>query len=350
MIENQHNPHDKFFKEIFTRKQEAQAFIKGFLPKEIVDNLILENLELDTNSYIDETLQDSFADIVYNCSFSKQKIKISFLFEHKTYQDKNIYLQILRYMLNIWEKERKNKQKKLTPILPIVIYHGRKKWRLKSFFDDFEKLPNNFSNFIPNFDYFLQDLHLASEQELTEKYESIVLQTSFLLMKNIFDKLALKQKIIPIFEKIYNSNIVLTDRNVISTLYFYLFYTNSEDEFVELTKQIKQIPNTEKDMISMAEILISKGIKKGEELGIKKGEELGIKKGEELGIKKGEELGIKKGEELGIKKGLHRTACVMLLEEFDVDTIMKITKLSRETIAELKQLVEKQGADVLNMF
>jgi len=47
---------------------------------------------------------------------------------------------------------------------------------------------------------------------------------------------------------------------------------------------------------------------------------------------------------------LHRTACVMLLEEFDVDTIMKITKLSRETIAELKQLVEKQGADVLNMF
>ena len=87
-------------------------------------------------------------------------------------------------------------------------------------------------------------------------------------------------------------------------------------------------------MISMAEVLISKGIKKGEE----------------LGIKKGEELGIKKGEELGIKKGLHRTACVMLLEEFDVDTIMKVTKLSSETIAELKQLVEKQGADVLTLF
>jgi len=146
MVEKQNNPHDKFFKEIFSRKQEAQSFVKDFLPKQLVDKLNFEDFEIDSNSYIDETLHESFADIVYNCSYSKQKIKIALLFEHKTFQDKNIYLQLLRYMLNIWETERNEKKKRLTVILPIVIYHGRKQWKLATFTTILAKLATNCMN------------------------------------------------------------------------------------------------------------------------------------------------------------------------------------------------------------
>ena len=66
MIEQQINPHDKFFKEIFSRKNEVKDFIQGFLPTEIVENIQFESLELDSNSYVDEELKENFADIVYN--------------------------------------------------------------------------------------------------------------------------------------------------------------------------------------------------------------------------------------------------------------------------------------------
>jgi len=47
MIEKQNNPHDKFFKEIFSRKQEAQSFINDFLPKQLVDKLVFDDFEID---------------------------------------------------------------------------------------------------------------------------------------------------------------------------------------------------------------------------------------------------------------------------------------------------------------
>jgi hypothetical protein len=39
------NPHDKFFKEIFSKRKNAKDFIEKFLPVEIVNHLKLSSLE-----------------------------------------------------------------------------------------------------------------------------------------------------------------------------------------------------------------------------------------------------------------------------------------------------------------
>jgi len=59
------NPHDKFFKETFSIRENVIDFLKGTFPEEIFKKLDLSTLTRDNNSYIDEELKEHFSDIVY---------------------------------------------------------------------------------------------------------------------------------------------------------------------------------------------------------------------------------------------------------------------------------------------
>ncbi len=80
-----YNPHDKFFKETFSIRENVVDFLEGIFPEEIVKKLDLSTLSLDNNSYIDEELKEHFSDIVYTCVCKNEKLKIALLFEHKSY-------------------------------------------------------------------------------------------------------------------------------------------------------------------------------------------------------------------------------------------------------------------------
>lgn len=84
MKENLANPHDKFFKSIFTDKDSAREFLSKTIPDEIAKNLDIDSLKLDNTIYVDKNLDEYFADIVYNCNYhensKKQQIKITILF------------------------------------------------------------------------------------------------------------------------------------------------------------------------------------------------------------------------------------------------------------------------------
>jgi predicted transposase/invertase (TIGR01784 family) len=97
------NPHDKFFKETFSKRKNVIEFIKNVLPKELVENLKLSSLRFDENSYIDDELQEYFTDKVLNCEYkAKQDIIIAILLEHKSHIEKHPHIQLLQYSINIW--------------------------------------------------------------------------------------------------------------------------------------------------------------------------------------------------------------------------------------------------------
>ncbi|MBN2893107.1 MAG: Rpn family recombination-promoting nuclease/putative transposase [Bacteroidales bacterium] len=97
------NTHDKFFKEVFSKKEEVKEFIEKSLPKKVVNNLKLETLQLDNTEYSTKNLKLSFSDVVYNCEYGNNKtVKITLLFEHKSYSVANPYLQLLEYLLRVW--------------------------------------------------------------------------------------------------------------------------------------------------------------------------------------------------------------------------------------------------------
>ena len=60
-----HQPHDHFFKVIFSDPEKVQSFLRGALPQRIISNIQFETLREDPGSYIDEELKDFYTDVVY---------------------------------------------------------------------------------------------------------------------------------------------------------------------------------------------------------------------------------------------------------------------------------------------
>ena len=78
------NPHDKFFKESFSRKEVARSFIREYLPRGICTQLDLKTLTIRKDSYIDKEMFEHFSDILYSVKLSGKQAFIYLLFEHKS--------------------------------------------------------------------------------------------------------------------------------------------------------------------------------------------------------------------------------------------------------------------------
>ena len=183
------NPHDKFFKELFSVRENALDFINGAFPVEIKDRIIPESLKLDTSSYTDEMLDEYFSDIVYSCSLKEgEEIKISLLFEHKSYPVKYVHFQLLRYMLNIWKS---NIKQNIGPqlVVPMIIYHGKSGWKKRKMSDYFNSKDNCLLRFVPDFDYLLTDLSSYTDSQIKDgTFKRAAIEIGLLMEKNIFDE------------------------------------------------------------------------------------------------------------------------------------------------------------------
>ena len=115
------NPHDLIFKQTQRHIENAVDYIKGTFPQNLVKNLDLAKLKLEESSYTTEELKEYFSDLVYQCTYKgTTEIKITLLFEHKSYKPQYPLLKLLQYMLNIWDRQL-NKKQSLTPIIPVLL-------------------------------------------------------------------------------------------------------------------------------------------------------------------------------------------------------------------------------------
>ncbi|MCB0566961.1 MAG: Rpn family recombination-promoting nuclease/putative transposase [Phaeodactylibacter sp.] len=156
---NANKPHDEFFKAALGRKALAIAYLRAFLPKEIVHKLKLAELKLSNSSFITAKLKKVFSDIVYTCPYgdAEKEILLTFLLEHKSNPEKYPHLQLLRYQLEIWESHIQQNEP-IKPVMPIVFYHGKKKWNQKPFEEYFALPDEGLRKYIPGFEYHLTDL------------------------------------------------------------------------------------------------------------------------------------------------------------------------------------------------
>ena len=161
------NPHDAFFKSTFSYPEVVRSYIEKFMDESLVKHLDLDGLELENNSFITPKLEEFYSDLVWKTRYKTTEIKISFLFEHKSYPVPYPHVQLLRYILEHLEQQIKAKEP-LTVIIPIIIYHGSSEWQVRQFWEYFEGIDDVLKAFIPIFQYQLTDLSRYSDAELIE--------------------------------------------------------------------------------------------------------------------------------------------------------------------------------------
>jgi predicted transposase/invertase (TIGR01784 family) len=235
------NPHDKVFRQVYTNKENARSLLADKLPDKVLKLVDLNSLEISKDSFIEKELADYYSDILYRVDLTDgSQGFIYVLFEHKSYYDKFVHLQLLEYMVKIWRlyiKQHKEPPDYLPIVIPLMVCHARKEWpenteRLSSLLSGpVEEL----AGYIPDFGFELYDLHRYSDDQIKGTIMSRVI---LLLFKHIRDTDLLQKLtcILALMRKLMEKETGLQFLEVV------LRYLVSAREKDELTwKQIKDI-------------------------------------------------------------------------------------------------------------
>ena len=90
----------------------THSFLKHFLPDKVLQVMDLSSLEICKDSFVEKELSDYYSDMLYKVMLSGTPGYVYVLFEHKSYYDKYVYLQMLEYMVKIWRLFIKQQKKK----------------------------------------------------------------------------------------------------------------------------------------------------------------------------------------------------------------------------------------------
>ena len=101
-------PHDRFFREVFSRVENARELLLATLPPGIVGLLDFGSFAVENTSMIGEKLDEHRSDLLIRTALSGAPVYIYILVEHKSYADRWSLFQLMRYMFRIWEMERAN--------------------------------------------------------------------------------------------------------------------------------------------------------------------------------------------------------------------------------------------------
>jgi len=98
-----------------------------------------------------------------------------------------VAFQLLRYKARIWEPLARGKVKKLPPIIPLVIYHGQRPWRIPRNFGaliEWDGSEETLRKYVDEFEHLLFDLSALSDEEVIG---AALVCMGLLIMKHIFD-------------------------------------------------------------------------------------------------------------------------------------------------------------------
>ncbi len=194
---------DSAAKIIFGNNKLCSEFLRDYTGIELLKDVNEEDLEDMTTRYIPMFTEERDADVVKKVRLHNGEFAYMIaLIEHKSSVDYNVSMQLLRYMVYIWEDYEKEQNKlhegisktkdfRYPPILPIVYYEWTDEWTSAVDFRDRIFLNDVFKEFIPDYRYKLIKLESYSEGELIERNDEIsfVMLVERLKNSNEFTKL-----------------------------------------------------------------------------------------------------------------------------------------------------------------
>ena len=258
----------------------ARDFFRIFLPDDVLNIIDLYTLKFTRNSFISDKLKETFADLVFECNLknSNQTTFIAILLEHKSYPDKYSYVQTLGYVVEGYQAQIKAGSP-LKLIIPLLFYHGKDKWELKTISELIPDLPENLKKYLPLFLIEFIDLKNFSDEELMNIGNSF-LASALTIQKYSQNPGELIKKVENIFGALFPEG-MRNFKEVIFVYYLQLVQIK-EGQLLEIIEKIP--PKIKDDIMSTYEMIAKKHEQKGIEKGIEKNTVNVILRGHQNGI------------------------------------------------------------------
>jgi len=263
------NPHDRYFREVFSNPDIVRDLLSNYLPNAVAQVLDLTTLALEQDSFVDEELRQHYTDLLYMVRrIDGAEAFVYFLFEHKSYPDQATSFQVLRYMVRIWERQVRQAEP-LTPIIPLVFYHGVEAWRAPHNFADLVGAPAEFAAYTPHFIYDLLDLSAISEQQIKGE---VLLRAVLLAFRSVL-RPGVGERLFTIVRLLSELTPERTALQYIETLLRYLVAAPSDLTIAQIRAVIETVAKEKQGMLisPAAEEWLQQGIEEGREEGREEG-------------------------------------------------------------------------------
>ena len=87
-----------------SKSKNKPYFLANYLPPTVLHHIQLDSLTITKDSFVDKEHTAHYSDLLYQVTLTGDRPGfVYFLFEHKSYPDRFVSLQLLRHVLEIWK-------------------------------------------------------------------------------------------------------------------------------------------------------------------------------------------------------------------------------------------------------
>ncbi|MCE5172955.1 Rpn family recombination-promoting nuclease/putative transposase [Paenibacillus profundus] len=163
--------------------------LRSFVQKEWVERIDETNVQEIPHCFVLQDFKRNEADLLYRVKLNGQDVVFYLLLEIQSKVDFLMPYRLLLYQVQIWRYLMKEQEKKkgkpknipLPPIVPIVLYNGKRRWTVSRQFRQLLANETMFGSELLNFEYVLIDVARYTEEELLSPSNTI--GSAFLLVQ-----------------------------------------------------------------------------------------------------------------------------------------------------------------------
>ncbi|MDR3109170.1 MAG: Rpn family recombination-promoting nuclease/putative transposase [Planctomycetaceae bacterium] len=187
--------HDAFCKDKLRNVNTAKKFLEYVLKPTARELLDLDGLEVVSESFVDEELNRSYADVLYRTPVKgrDESIFIFILIELKTEDDRWTVFQMAKYVVRIWDRtlnDAKDKQLSLKTfmlpmVIPIIFHHGGSDFTSPTKLIDLVRAYGGCESYVLNMECLLCDVTPIQPEGMPQDRD---LEILFMALQTVFNK------------------------------------------------------------------------------------------------------------------------------------------------------------------
>ncbi|KIG18688.1 Mobile element protein [Enhygromyxa salina] len=268
-------PHDALFKAAFDTPKHAAGLLRQVIPPQLCAQIQWHTLARERGSFIDPALRDSHTDLLFSARFNDTRVLLYLLLEHQSTNDPFMPLRMLRYLVNIHERHRRDKAP-LPLIIPAVISHAPEGWTAPvSFGELFTPHPDSIPGLgplVPSFTLLVEDLSDLSNEDLRGWALAAFPKLALWVLRDSRNSARLLHELKHWICEFREALRAPDGTQAVAQLLRYIALVAGGMHFATFRAKIhEQIPEAEEIAMTIAEELRQEGMKKGRQEGMEKG-------------------------------------------------------------------------------
>ncbi len=247
---------DSGAKLLFGNNELCAQFLRNYSGFELFKGVKAEDIEDVSERFVHLFTAERRSDVVklihlnpdntiINDTDEDRNIFVIVLIDHKSGVDYNVSMQLLRYMVYIWERcEKKSnihrrKYFKYPLILPIVFYEGYRSWTSDMSFKDRIAFGDIFSDYLPDYRYKLIRLNDSDPEKILMYNDELSAMLALMQLMGLEDIEILRNKKDQITRLFKNSSYEI--KGIMSQLIEYIMRRMefSEEEIIDISNSVE---------------------------------------------------------------------------------------------------------------